>query len=74
MECRPEKITSSVLDEHVDIYLVIPVPTSPLMTYGYVPLARTPLESNNQLFVIFTCVGLAAQPKKKNWFCRHCYS
>ena len=47
---------TQVLDEHVDICLVRPVPTSPLMTYGYVPLARTPLESNNQLFVNYTVV------------------
>jgi hypothetical protein len=22
----------------------------------------------------FSCVGVATEPKKKNWFCRHCYA
>ena len=92
VECRPEKIPCSVLDENVNVCLVRPYFTTDawMLVEEVVKRKKTldvwlcttchdTLEGKQSIicelclqWYHFVCVGLNTQPKKKNWFCRHC--
>lgn len=92
VECRPEKVPCSVLDENVDICLVRHYFTVEAwkvvdgvmkkkeeIDEWLCSMCHHDLHSKPSIicelclkWYHFSCVGLTAQPKKKNWFCRQC--
>ena len=92
VECRPEKIPNSDLDENVDVHLVHSYFTNDAWLIVKDVLKRKTKSTSwichscnhdlhTQASIIcesclqwyhFQCVGVMAQPKKKNWFCHSC--
>ena len=95
VECRPEKIPSSVLDDNVDVCLVRRYFSTDAWMVVQDVIERKKnkdvwecnecqhdLHDGRKSIICesclrwyhFSCVGLTRAPKRKNWFCRRCYS
>ena len=94
VECKPERIPDSVLDENVDISLICHYFSSDAWLL-LDTVIKTKMKNvvwichtchhdlHREISIIcdacllwyhFQCVGLKAQPKGRQWFCRPCYS
>ena len=93
VECKPERIPDSILDENVDICLVRQYFSSDAWLL-LDTVIKTKMKNivwtchachhdlHSEVSIIcdacllwyhFRCVGLKAQPKGRQWFCRSCY-
>ena len=92
VECRPERVQNSILDDNVEVCLVRKHFTTDAwkVVEGVLELKKAnptwtcqichkDVECNSVCcesclcWYHYKCVGLAAKPKMKNWFCRQCY-